>query len=128
MMSQTPLQVRCNDAASLGSCQVECYTKGGALFKGIMMFVLVLLGAILSIVLPGLHFITVPLGVVASPIVGIYYFISRKGKVKRITGNFSCPNCEGINHVAFRGAPPYSVNCVQCQHALQLSIPDSLAA
>lgn len=85
------------------------------------MFVLTLLGAILSIVLPGLHFITVPLGVLASPFVGIYVFFTRKGVVKWVTGNFLCPECQANNHVAFRGPPPYSVNCVQCEHRLHVA-------
>lgn len=85
------------------------------------MFVLTLLGAILSILLPGLHFITVPLGLLASPFVGIYVFFSRKGAVKRMTGEFSCPECQTNNDVAFRGPPSYFVNCVQCQHGLQVA-------
>ncbi len=85
------------------------------------MFVLTLLAAILSIVLPGLHFITVPLGVLASPFVGIYFYRrTSKGAVKQINGDFLCPECQANNHVAFRGAPPYSYKCVQCQHDLQV--------
>lgn len=120
-MSQAlhPLQVHCNDKETTGSCQVEFYTTAGAVRKGIMMFVLTLLGAILSILLPGLHFITVPLGVLASPFVGIYVFLSRKGAVKRMTGDFFCPECQAKNEVAFRGPPPYSSRCVQCQHEFQ---------
>jgi len=80
------------------------------------MFVLILFVAILSIVLPGLHFITVPLGILASPFVWIYVFLTRKGAVKRMNGNFFCPECGANNNVAFRGIPPYSNKCVQCQH------------
>jgi Zn ribbon nucleic-acid-binding protein len=85
------------------------------------MFVLTLLGAVLSILLPGLHFITVPLGVLASPFVGMYVFLTRKGAVKRTAGEFSCPECQASNDVAFRGSPSYFVNCVQCQHSLQVA-------
>lgn len=120
-MSQVPhpLQVHCNDKEASGSCQVEFYTTAGAFLQGITMFVLTLLGAILSILLPGLHFITVPLGVLASPFVGIYVFLSRKGAVKRMTGDFFCPECQANNDMAFRGPPPYSNKCVQCQHDFQ---------
>lgn len=86
------------------------------------MFVLTLLGAILSIVLPGLHFITVPLGILASPFVGIYFYRTRKGTVKRIVGDFLCPECRANNHVTFRAAPPYFGNCIQCQHDFQLAL------
>lgn len=83
------------------------------------MFVLTLSGALLTIILPGLHFVTVPLGVLASPFVGIYFFISGKGAVNRMTGDFQCPECQANNQVAFRASPPYFGNCVQCQHAFK---------
>jgi hypothetical protein len=84
------------------------------------MFVLTVLVAIISIILPGLHFITVPLGILASPFIGIYIYFTRKGAVKRMTGEFFCPECQANNHVAFRGSPPYSYKCVQCQHDFQV--------
>lgn len=84
------------------------------------MFALTLLGAILSIVLPGLHFITVPLGILASPFVGVYFYITSKGTVKRMTGDFLCPECQANNHMAFR-TPPYSGNCPQCQLDFQVT-------
>lgn len=120
-MSQIPypLQVHSNDKETVGGCQVEFYTTRGALLQGMLMFILTLLGAIFSIVLPGLHFITVPLGILASPFVGVYFFITRKGAVKRMTGDFLCPECQANNHVDFR-APPYTGNCAQCRHDFQL--------
>ena len=120
MIPQT-LQVQCNDKESVGRCQVEFYTTGGAVFQGIKMFVLTLLTAIFSILLPGLHFITVPLGIVASPFIGGYFFFTSKGALKRMTGEFICPECQANNHVAFRGPSPYSYTCVQCQHGLQVA-------
>ena len=122
-MSQTPypLQVHSNNKESVGCCQVEFYTTRGAFLHGIMMFVLTLLGAILSIIIPGLHFVTVPLGILASPFIGIYIYLNSKGAVKRITGEFICPECQGNNHVTFRGAPPYAYNCIQCQHGLKVA-------
>ena len=124
MMSQTspPLHVRCNDKESVGNCHIEFYTTRGAFFQGIKMFVLTLLAAILSIVLPGLHFVTVPLGVLASPFVGIYFYRrTRNGAVKQINGDFICPECQVQNHVVFRGSPPYSYTCTQCQHGLHVA-------
>jgi hypothetical protein len=118
MMSQTPysMQAHCNGKESVGSCQVEFYTKGGAISRGIKMFVLTLLAAIFSILLPGMHFITVPLGILASPFVGIYFYVASKDSVKMMTGEFFCPECQATNQVAFRGRPPYSSKCVQCEN------------
>lgn len=113
-----PLQVHCNNKETVGSCLIEFYTTKGAFLQGTKMFVLTLLGAIASVVLPGLHFITVPLGILASPFVGAYFYYTRKGAVKWITGDFLCPECQANNHVAFR-RPPYSGNCVQCQYDFQ---------
>jgi hypothetical protein len=122
IMNQTShqMQVHCNGKEAVGSCQVELYTTGGAALKGVKMFVLVLFGAVLTVVLPGLHFVTVPFGVLASPFVGIYFFVTRKGAVKTMTGDFLCPECQANNHVEFKkGLPPYFGQCVQCQHDFQ---------
>lgn len=80
------------------------------------MFALTLFGAIFSIVLPGLHFITVPLGILISPFVGVYFYVASKDSVKMMAGEFLCPECQANNHVAFRGRPPYSSKCVQCEN------------
>lgn len=113
-----PLQVLCSNKETVGSCQVEFYTSKGALLQGTKMFVLTLCGAIFSVVLPGLHFITVPLGILASPFVGVYVYYTRKDALKWITGDFICPDCQATNHVAFR-RHPCSGTCAQCQHTFQ---------
>ncbi len=131
MMNQTqipiPLNVSYQDKKSVGCCQVEFHTRGSAVRKGLTAFILTLLAASVSILLPGLHFITVPLGIVASPFVGAYFFITSKGRMKRMDGEFSCPECQAINHVSFRGIPPYNFNCVQCLNELRIAplLPDS---
>lgn len=117
-----PLQVHCNGKDGVGSCQAEFYTTTGAALKGVTMFLLVFFAAALSIVLPGLHYVTVPLGILASPIVGIYFFVTRRGALKAMTGEFHCPECQTERHVAFRGGrPPYFAKCDQCQHTISIS-------
>ena len=116
-----PLQVLSSDKESVGSYQVVRYTAKEAMFKGLMMFLVTLVAAIVSVVLPGVHFVSVPLGILASPFVGAYFYTTRKGAPKSMTGDFLCPECHASNHVAApRIASSYESKCIQCQHELRL--------
>lgn len=116
-----PMQVLSKEKEAAGSCQFERYTAKEALFKGLLMFLLTLIAAIVSIVLPGVHFVSVPLGILASPFVGAHFYFSRKGAAKRMSGDFLCPECNGKNHVtAPRILPIYEIKCVHCECGLRL--------
>lgn len=106
---------------SLGSCQFENYTSKDALYIGVKMTLVTLLLTIFSIALPGIHFVSVPLGILALPFVGIYYYRTRKGTPKSMAGNFVCSACHATNNVyAPRITPYYIIKCVQCHDEIRL--------
>ncbi len=116
-----PMQVKSSDKETVGSYQLVRYTSKDAFYKGLQMFLVTLVAAIISVVLPGIHFVSVPLGILAAPFIGFYFYRTRKGTVKSMTGNFTCPECHANNHVAApRVAPQYESKCSQCQHELHL--------
>jgi hypothetical protein len=71
------IQVKSADKETVGSYRLEYYTPGEARSKGIKMFFVTLAAAIVSVVLPGVHFVSVPLGILASPLVGVYFYKTR---------------------------------------------------
>lgn len=116
------MQVKSNRNEAVGNYRVERYTPRQALYKGVKMAMVTLLAAILSILLPGIHFVSVPLGILASPFVGAYYYRSSKGAPKSMTGDFLCPDCHAPNHVAApRITSFYETRWVQCQGEIRLT-------
>jgi Zn ribbon nucleic-acid-binding protein len=116
------MRVTSADNETVGSFQVELYSPRQAARKGVKMALTALFLAILSVVLPVIHFVSVPLGILASPFVGIYYYLTRKGTPKCMTADFVCPDCQASNHVAApKMAELYESVCVQCQHKIQLT-------
>lgn len=110
------IHIRCNGKESHGAGQVTFYTTGGAVLRGLKFFGLTLLGAVFSILLPGLHFITVPLGLLAAPFVGIFGFMSSRDAIRKLEGAFQCPECNSENPLLFRARqPPYYGDCIQCK-------------
>lgn len=117
------LQVKSKDGdkETVGSYHLEYYTKQEAIRKGIKMFVVTLVVALLTIVLPGIHFVSVPLGVLASPFVGAYIYSTRKDAAKDMAAEFVCPECDTKNHfAAHRVVSHYECKCAQCHHELSL--------
>lgn len=116
------MQVKSADNETVGGYRVERYTAGEARRKGVKMALGTLLAAILSILLPGIHFVSVPLGILASPFVGIYFFRSLNGAPRSMTGDFLCPDCQAANHVsAPRVSSWYEIRCAQCRHEIRLT-------
>lgn len=117
-----PMQVKANGKESVGSYRIECYTHKDAVVSGIKMFLVTLIAAIISVILPGVHFVSVPLGILASPLVGIYFYRARKGKPKRMTADINCPECNENNHVTSRLIEShYACKCAHCQHDLHMT-------
>jgi Zn ribbon nucleic-acid-binding protein len=57
----------------------------------------------------------------ASPLVCVYFYKTRKGAAKSMTANFVCPECQAINHVASPSITAYYVSqCSSCGCELRL--------
>lgn len=116
------MQVKSGEKETLGSYRLEYHTPRDALRKGLKMFFVTLFVAIFSVVLPGVHFVSVPLGILASPLVGAYFYnATRKGVAKGMTGDFLCPECQAKNHVAAsRILSCYESKCARCGCGIHL--------
>lgn len=115
------LRVASADRQSTGSFTVEHYSPRQALQLGLRMGLKTLLWAVLSIVVPVVHFVSVPLGILAAPIVGLYYFRTRRGAPMSMSAQFDCPECHAANQVsAPKLADRYESTCRHCQQKLEL--------
>ncbi len=115
------LQVKAADKETVGCYQLAYYTRQEAINKGIRASLITLGAAILSVVLPGVHFVSVPLGILASPLVGVYFYKTRNGAAKSMTADFVCPACQAKNHVASPNITAYYVSqCAACGCELRL--------
>lgn len=114
--------VKSADKESAGSYRLAYYTPQEARKKGVKMFVVTLAAAVVSVVLPGVHFVSVPLGILASPLVGVYFYKTRKGAAKSMSADFVCPACQAKNHVAAANITAYYViQCASCGCELRLA-------
>lgn len=115
------LRVTCNEKETIGNCRIDHYTRKEALFKGIKMWLIVMLVSALSIVIPLVHFVSVPVGLALSPLVGLYYFFTRRGAPKRVIGDFLCPECQSKNHVeTVRIDKHYFGECAHCHREFEM--------
>jgi Zn ribbon nucleic-acid-binding protein len=116
------LQVKSADKEAAGSYRLEYYSPKEARKKGFKMFWVTLAASIFSIVLPGVHFVSVPLGILASPLVGVYFYKTRKGAAKSMTADFVCPECQAKNHIAASSITHYYASqCAECGQDLRLT-------
>lgn len=115
------MQVKAGDKETVGSYRLAYYTPQEARKKGVKMCLVTLAAAIVSVVLPGVHFVSVPLGILASPLVGVYVYKTRKGAAKSMAADFDCPACQAKNHVASPNITAYYVSqCAACGCELRL--------
>jgi hypothetical protein len=116
------LRAASTDNKTIGSYRVEHYSTKQALQRGLKMSLTAFLWSVVSIVLPVIHFVSVPLGILASPFIGLYYFYMSKGVPRSMTADFVCPDCQTPNHVsAPKVAARYESVCVNCQHKIELT-------
>ncbi len=109
------------DKETVGSYRLEYYTPQEARKKGVKMCLVTLAAAIVSVVLPGVHFVSVPLGILASPLVGVYVYKNPQGAAKSMATDFDCPACLAKNHVASPNITAYYVSqCAACGCELRL--------
>jgi hypothetical protein len=117
-----PLRATSPDNQTIGSYRVEHYSTKQALHRGSKVTLTVFLWSVVSVVLPVIHFVSVPLGILVSPFIGLYYFHRSKGAPGSMTADFVCPDCRAPNHVsAPKIADRYESICVKCQHKIELT-------
>ncbi|WP_141730987.1 hypothetical protein [Oligoflexus tunisiensis] len=103
-----------------GSARIVHVTQRDAVLRGLKTFALTVLAALATIIIPGVHFISVPGGLIAAPIVGVMVFMKSRGAVKGMSGSFTCPQCGGSNVLDYQeGKPPYYGSCPTCKSPYQ---------
>lgn len=122
-MEEMSLRVKATDkeTETVGSYRLEYYTPKEAVSKGVKMSLATLGVALFLVVLPGVHFVSVPLGILASPLVGVYFYRTRKDAAKSMSADFVCHACQAHNRVASPNVAAYYVSqCVACGCELRL--------
>ena len=104
-------------------CQaiIDLNSSSDALGKGLKTGGLVAMAALCTIVIPGVHFLSVPTGLLISPIIGLLVFVKSRGKIKSVEAKFQCLQCRAeIHHQKEQGKLPYFGSCSQCKVPYQI--------
>ncbi len=115
------LRVILSGKETKGPAHIHVVTQREALIRGFKTFGLTVLAALCTIIIPGVHFISVPGGLIAAPLVGIMVFLKSRGTVHGMSGTFSCPQCGQHNVMEYQeGKPPYFGSCASCKNPYQV--------
>lgn len=122
MKSQTmKLRAVLNNKESEGPADIQLLTARDALVRGLKTFAMVAVAALCTIIIPGVHFLSVPGGLIAAPIFGVLVFMKSRGAIKGMSGEFNCPECRTLNRMEYQeGKPPYYGSCVSCKNPYQV--------
>jgi len=99
--------------------QVTICSPAQARRKGVAIGFLVALGAAVSIFIPIVHFLSVPLGLIAAPVAGYAAYRIHLNSVDIITGGLTCPHCgEWVSLAGCTVHADASVLCGSCQRQI----------
>ncbi len=115
------------DNNSVVDVSIRNWTKKNAVAKGMKASAIVLGATLLTIPIPLVHFISVPFGVLVTPLVGYLVFSLHNGSIDVTEGDFSCPHCGvGIDLKGKAIKPAGHVICGSCQHQHFYKVNDTL--
>ncbi|MDQ3233476.1 MAG: hypothetical protein M3Q07_16790 [Pseudobdellovibrionaceae bacterium] len=123
MTTQAERQLRAvsGEKETIGPAAIRMLTPRDAALRGLKTFALTALAALCTIIIPGVHFLSVPGGLIAAPIVGILVFLKSRGTIHGMSGSFPCPHCGQSNTLEYQeGKPPYFGSCPQCKNPYQV--------
>lgn len=104
------------DAQSRGEAVLDIWNKKRAKKKGRSIWMGCWVGAVLSIAIPIVHFLTVPLLLVVGPVAGHLVYKLFDGSIDVISGSGTCPACKHpINLQPTSATWPLSLTCGSCQ-------------
>ncbi|MCX6131171.1 MAG: hypothetical protein NTX25_19200 [Proteobacteria bacterium] len=114
-------EVLCANKHHECQAKLEIYSVRDSLVRALKTGAMVALAALCTIIIPGVHFLSVPLGLISSPIIATVVFFKNKGQIKGLSANFMCPNCQKENDFAYQeGRPPYFGSCIACKNPYQI--------
>lgn len=115
------LRVVSSGKETTGPATIRRVTQRDAVLRGLKTFALTALAALCTIIIPGVHFLSVPGGLIASPIVGFLVFLKSRGTIRGMSGSFNCPQCGQSNTLEYQeGKPPYFGSCTSCKNPYQV--------
>ncbi len=115
------LRVISNGKEAKGAAHIHIITQREALIRGLKTFGLTVLAALCTIIIPGVHFLSVPGGLIAAPLIGIMVFLKSRGAIDGMSGTFHCPQCGQSNAMEYQeGKPPYFGSCTSCKNPCQV--------
>ena len=116
-------QFRIEGTAAILEIKATEWSRSEAMKKGLKIGSMVFLGAIASILVPLVHFISVPVGLLAAPIISTIIYKSYVGQLEVTTGNVICPKCqEGISLEKMTFLDHLQVECKKCKHEILLDM------
>jgi hypothetical protein len=119
--SEGQLRVVANGKEAKGPAHIRRITQRDAMLRGFKTAGLTVLAALCTIIIPGVHFISVPGGLIAAPIVGVLVFLKSRGSIHGMSGSFPCPVCGQPNVMEYQeGKPPYFGSCTSCKDPYQV--------
>jgi hypothetical protein len=125
-LSYTAVCVQVSDATSghttFGGVRVQFWNKWERLLRALKFSGMCWVAGSISIFIPLLHFILVPLFLISGPI--LFFFLLRQESVI-LGGEGTCPSCQSflpIARSAFRF--PCSDLCTRCYHLLRIELWD----
>ena len=109
-----------NDVESSATISVKHFSFGMRVFRAIRVGILLLIVTLLMILIPILHFVLVPVGLIFT-----FIFFSATYKVKSIIlgGQGDCPYCNGKLSIHKRSmAFPFEDICDQCGRQVKIDL------
>lgn len=101
--------------------KVQEWTRNAAVKKGLKISGMILLGALASILIPLIHFLSVPIGVISAPIIGVVIYKAYVGQFEVMAGNIECQFCHqifSIEKITFLDV--IQVECKECKNMTTL--------
>jgi hypothetical protein len=116
--STIPVKAFSGEHVETGEVVVTSWDKASRLKRALKILCLLWIGAVVSIVIPGLHFILVPGLFLAGPIAA--YFLYRQESAVS-GGTIQCPSCKNtIPVVRSPNSWPINVVCPRCNGFVRL--------
>ena len=102
--------------------QVQEWTQQAALKKGLKIGCAIAAGAVASILIPLIHFLSVPAGLLAAPVIGVVIYKAYVGQFEIVEGAIECQYCgEVLSLQQLTFLDSIQVECKKCKDVIHLT-------
>jgi len=114
-----PVHVESYGSTSTGTVSIRHYSPSERIRRTFATFGIGFLITILSVLIPVAHFILVPLGFIATPVIA---FLTYRRTENIVSGTAPCPKCQAQIQIQKRAvAWPVNETCQGCSRALSIT-------